>query len=71
MLTVRATTGRATMSEMASSAMSVVQALMADTSVGLKAVAVANEKGSNPRKRGEQSRPTYSSFFISGNTRGR
>ena len=46
MLTARATTRIATTREMASSAiiMSFIQALTADTSVGLKAVAVANAK---------------------------
>jgi len=46
MLTARATTSRATTSEMASSAISInfIHGLMADTSVGLKAVAVAKEK---------------------------
>ena len=46
MLTARATTRIATTREMASSAiiMSFIQGLTADTSVGLKAVAVANAK---------------------------
>ena len=46
MFTARATTSKATTSEIASSAIiiSFIHGRMAETSVGLKAVAVANEK---------------------------
>jgi hypothetical protein len=59
------------MSENDSSAivMSLVQGLIADTSVGLKAVAVAKAKWKESTNLGVQFGPACSSLFISGEIR--